>query len=104
MLLLDLSNIAFQTATKSCAAVKLNIHWDGKDKASVISPLGDFFGSSPGYHQYRAYPMGMTAGKCYSYFYMPYKAAKITLTNESSQSVAPLITVLSEPIAGDGRQ
>lgn len=99
MLCWDLSNIAISKRNEIMRGVKLNIYWDGKEKASVVSPLGDFFGSAPGYNSYRAYPMGMTAGRCYSFFYMPYKAAKITLTNESGQSIAPRIAILNEPIA-----
>ena len=43
--------------------------------------------------------MGMVANICYSYFYMPYKAARITLTNESDHTISPHITILSEPVA-----
>jgi hypothetical protein len=98
MLRWDVSNLPLAERREIMRGLKLKIYWDGMENASVASPLGDFFGSAPGYNSYRAYPMGMTAGICYSYFYMPYKAAKITLTNESGHAVAPRITILSEPI------
>jgi hypothetical protein len=99
MLKWNLSNIPNSKRTEIMRGLKLNIYWDGNETASVSSPFGDFFGSAPGYNPYRAYPMGMALNTCYSYFYMPYKSVKITLTNELSQSIIPQITILSEPIS-----
>ncbi|MHB1000140.1 MAG: glycoside hydrolase family 172 protein [Armatimonadota bacterium] len=99
MLRWDLSNIAKSRRDNVMRGLKLNIYWDKRDEASVSTPLGDFFGSAPGYNAYRAYPMGMTADVCYSYFYMPYKSAKITITNESDYAVTPRFSVTSEPVS-----
>ena len=35
----------------------LRIFWDGEDKPSVWSPLGDFFGTAVGYNKYRSLPL-----------------------------------------------
>lgn len=99
MLRWDLSNLPISQREALLRGLALRIYWDRSAQASVVAPLGDFFGSAPGYNPYRAYPMGMITGNCYCFFYMPYQAAKITLTNESDQSITPRITILSEPIA-----
>lgn len=71
----------------------LQINWDGEASPSVWSPLGDFFGSAPGYNAYTTLPMGMLDGKMYSYWYMPFEdSAVITLVNHFEE---PLVLDLS---------
>jgi len=68
--------------------VVLIIKWDGEDEAAVWSPLGDFFGTSPGWNEYKTLPMGMTADWMYSYWYMPFKdGAEIIIHNEYENEV-----------------
>lgn len=51
----------------------LSIHWDGQEYPAVWSPLGDFFGSAPGFNPYQTLPMGMLEnGTMYSNWYMPF--------------------------------
>ena len=64
----------------------LQINWDDEKDASVWSPVGDFFGSAPGYNIYRTLPMGMTEDHMYSFWYMPFsKSATISLTNHFNE-------------------
>ncbi|MEW4924868.1 glycoside hydrolase family 172 protein [Algibacter sp. 2305UL17-15] len=66
----------------------LEIAWDGEANPSVWSPIGDFFGSAPGFNNYKTLPMGMIGDEMYSYWYMPFsKGAKITLHNFSKHPV-----------------
>lgn len=66
----------------------LEIAWDGEAAPSVWSPIGDFFGSAPGFNTYKTLPMGMIDDEMYSYWYMPFsKGAKITLHNFSKHPV-----------------
>lgn len=68
--------------------VVLKIKWDGENKPAVWSPLGDFFGTSPGYNKYKTLPMGMTDEWMYSYWYMPFaKGAEIIIHNEYKDEV-----------------
>ena len=61
----------------------LRITWDGDKEPSVWSPLGDFFGTSPGANKYRSLPLGMTDGGFYSYWYMPFaECARVELVND----------------------
>lgn len=54
---------------------------DGKPQ--VMCPLGDFFGSAPGYNLYKSLVTGMTADGAYALWYMPFaKSAKVELINE----------------------
>ena len=73
------------------------LKWDGEEKASVWSPLGDFFGTSPGYNLYKTLPMGMTEDWMYSYWYMPYeKGAELILENDFDQPVSLSVEVKYE--------
>ncbi|WP_255702925.1 glycoside hydrolase family 172 protein [Antarcticibacterium sp. 1MA-6-2] len=66
----------------------LTIKWDGEEEPSVWSPLGDFFGTSPGWNEYRTFPMGMTEEWMYSYWYMPFKdGAEIAVKNDFNEEV-----------------
>ena len=72
----------------------LQIKWDDEQDASVWSPVGDFFGSAPGYNIYRTLPMGMTEDHMYSYWYMPFsKSATFTLTNHLNEPLDVDFTV-----------
>lgn len=81
--------------------VILQIHWDGEKEPSVWSPIGDFFGSSPGYNLYKTLPMGMTSEGMYSYWYMPFqKTATISLVNNVDIPVSFDLHVGLEPLKG----
>ena len=75
------------------------LKWDGEEKASVWSPLGDFFGTSPGYNLYKTLAMGMTEDWMYSYWYMPYeKGAELILENDFDKPVALTVEVKYEDL------
>lgn len=67
----------------------LTASWDGEKTPSVRAPLGDFFGTAPGYNVYRSLPSGMTAkGVMYSRWFMPFqKSALVRLRNDGPRPV-----------------
>ncbi|MEM7487100.1 MAG: glycoside hydrolase family 172 protein [Bacteroidota bacterium] len=80
----------------------LEIYWDGEDQPSVWTPLGDFFGTSPGWNEYSTLPMGMTEEWAYSYWYMPYgDGAEIALQNYYDGPVSVTLEIEHEPLEGD---
>lgn len=82
--------------------LSLEIRWDGEQEPSVWSPLGDFFGTSPGWNEYRSFPMGMTEKWMYSYWYMPFAVgAEISIKNDFSEAVSVELEVKHEELAGD---
>jgi len=77
----------------------LRISWDGESQPSVWSPLGDFFGTSPGVSYYRSLPLGMTEDGFYSYWYMPFgKRALVELTNDGDEQRAVEFTITHAPL------
>jgi hypothetical protein len=86
----------------------LRITWDDDSRPSVWAPLGDFFGSAPGYNAYKSLPMGMTDSAMYSLWYMPFaRKAHIELVNDGKarRTVAFRITdaPLDKPLEQLGR-
>jgi hypothetical protein len=68
----------------------LRAYWDGNDKPSVETPIGDFFGLNLGqYVIYESEYLACSPGRSLNcYFAMPYrKAARLTVTNEGTQPV-----------------
>jgi hypothetical protein len=62
------------------------IRWDGEDRPSVWSPLGDFFGSAPGVTYHRTLPVGVTDGGFYSHWFMPFaESAELSITNDGTE-------------------
>lgn len=89
-------------------SVTLSMKWDGEQKPSVWTPLGDFFGTGPGINLYKSLPLGMTESGFYSYWYMPFeKSAEIALMNDGKESVTLECTVtvapLKQPVKSLGR-
>ncbi|NLN94012.1 MAG: DUF2961 domain-containing protein [Candidatus Hydrogenedens sp.] len=60
----------------------LKINFD-ENEASVLAPLGDFFGTAPGVNEYQSLPSGtLDDGRLYSRWVMPFqKSADIELIN-----------------------
>ncbi|MBM4041655.1 MAG: DUF2961 domain-containing protein [Planctomycetes bacterium] len=86
----------------------LRITWDDEPKPAVWSPLGDFFGSAPGYKEYRSLPLGMADKAMYSLWYMPFaKKALIELTNDGKEARTVSLDIthapLTKPIEALGR-
>lgn len=77
----------------------IRMKWDGKSAAAVWSPLGDFFGTSPGWNEYRTLPMGMTKKWMYSYWYMPFaKGAEIILENKFDKPIQLQLEIKHEQL------
>ncbi len=88
-----LTHIWFTISARSGNHLKeivLRGYWDGNAKPSVECPVGDFFGLNLGsYHSYESEYLSVGSTKALNcYFAMPYKrAARFTVTNESTQEV-----------------
>ena len=70
--------------------IVLRIYWDGHDKPSVETPVGDFFGLNLGqYVPYRSAFLDCASQNGLNcYFAMPFrKSARITVTNEGKRKV-----------------
>ena len=81
----------------------LSITWDNQDRPSVLTPVGMFFGSSPGIYSYRSLPLGVIQNSFYSNWWMPFsKKATLKLINKGSDEQAIRFTVVSVPIKESG--
>jgi len=79
----------------------ISVKWDGESEPSVWSPIGDFFGSAPGFNKYKTLIMGMTDEGMYSYWYMPFaKHAEINIKNTSDFTVELEIEADHEELPG----
>jgi Protein of unknown function (DUF2961) len=70
--------------------IVLRMYWDGHDKPSVETPVGDFFGLNLGqYNLYQSAFLNCSSAKALNcYFAMPFrKAARITVTNEGGHRI-----------------
>lgn len=75
-----------ETALRGCL---LEIRFDGQAQASVVCPLGDFFGTAPGPNPYASLPLGVKEdGSLYCCWVMPFQQnAELRFTNTTE---APL--------------
>lgn len=80
--------------------VVLRIAFDGQP-ASVVAPLGDFFGTAPGVNPFRGLPGGARPdGTLYSHWVMPYAGgAEITFTNETGPNTMISLRMAAAPRA-----
>ncbi|HEY0075582.1 MAG TPA: DUF2961 domain-containing protein, partial [Abditibacteriaceae bacterium] len=85
----------------------LRVYWDGQANPAIWAPLGDFFGAAPGYAKYKTLPLGMSGEGFYSFWYMPFRKARIEIVNEGQKSLPVQWTIkhapLSRPIETLGR-
>ena len=88
-----ITHIWFTIAAESSHHLKeivLRIYWDGQDKPSVETPVGDFFGLNLGqYSLYQSAFLNCSSVQALNcYFAMPFrKSARITVTNEGKKPV-----------------
>jgi hypothetical protein len=88
-----ITHIWFTISAQSSHHLKeivLRIYWDGQDKPSVETPVGDFFGLNLGqYSLYQSAFLNCSSVQALNcYFAMPFrKSARITVTNEGKQPV-----------------
>lgn len=79
--------------------VSLSINWDGEKTPSVWSPIGDFFGTGPGYNKYKSLPLGQTDDGMYCYWYMPFaEKAVVQLSNEGRAGFVGEISITHAPV------
>jgi hypothetical protein len=72
----------------------LQITWDDEREAAVWCPLGDFFGSVPGWQPYRAFPQGVTDRGFYSDWFMPFSSrAELAISNDSPKPQTLTVTL-----------
>jgi len=65
--------------------VALQITWDDQPRPAVWCPVGDFFGTAPGWNKYKSFLTGVTDEGGYAYWYMPFaKRARIEVINEDT--------------------
>ena len=89
-----ISHIWFTIAAGSPVHLKelvLRAYWDGLDRPSVETPIGDFFGLNLGdYVIFESQYLSCSPGQSLNcYFAMPYrKGARMTVTNEGSRDVS----------------
>lgn len=74
--------------------------WDDFDGPSIWSPIGDFFGGSPGLNPFESLPLGILAdGTMYSHWYMPFgRSAVLEFVNEGDQVVEIKGTIAQQSI------
>jgi hypothetical protein len=88
-----ITHIWFTIAARSGNHLKeivLRGYWDGNDKPSVETPIGDFFGLNLGqYFNYQSAYLACSPGLSLNcYFSMPYRrSARFTVTNEGKQEI-----------------
>jgi hypothetical protein len=88
-----ITHIWFTIAARSGNHLKeivLRGYWDGNEKPSVETPVGDFFGLNLGqYFNYQSAYLACSPGLSLNcYFSMPYrKSARFTITNEGNQEI-----------------
>lgn len=63
----------------------LQITFDGQEKPAVWCPLGDFFGTAPGWNPYRSLLTGLTDDGGYALWYMPFaRTAIVEIVNQDT--------------------
>ena len=97
-LLADFGALPEQHRCELMRGLVLQLEWDGEGVPSVLSPVGDFFGTAPGYSSFRAWPLSMQAGIGESRWAMPYCAAKLVLRNETPYEAALPLAVETEAL------
>lgn len=66
----------------------LRIVWDDEAKPAVLAPIGDFFGTTPGFNAYQSVPLGTDGEWFYCHWVMPFRAsARISVANHAEQPV-----------------
>lgn len=84
----------------------LKIQWDGEPTPSVLVPLGDFFGTSPGANDMASLPLSVirteTGARLICRWVMPFqREAVISLSNHAKKRLSLRATVVVKPRAWD---
>ena len=95
----------FRLSNPSAMALKelvLRIYWDGRERPSVETPLGDFFGLNLGeFFIYQSAFLDCAPNRAMNaWFAMPFRnSARITVTNEGGQDLRALYANIDYQIA-----
>lgn len=91
--------------TRVLRAAVIEILWDDTLAPSVWSPLGDFFGTGPGWNPYQALPCGMLEnGVMYSHWVMPFaRRAVLRVRHEGDEPLELSGKVVVQPTRWDSR-
>ncbi|HWG41569.1 MAG TPA: glycoside hydrolase family 172 protein [Gemmataceae bacterium] len=78
----------------------LRITFDDAEGPSVLTPLGDFFGTGAGDRRFRSLMTGMTDKEYYSYWPMPFaKRARVEIVNDTTEAVTiERFNVMASPV------
>ncbi|EOL45280.1 hypothetical protein RV11_GL000798 [Enterococcus phoeniculicola] len=80
----------------------INIYWDQQEIPSVSVPLGDFFGSAPGYNLMKTIGVGITEKRLYANWYMPFSSGvRIEIVNEGVLDYPLVMHYNMEPLTVD---
>lgn len=83
----------------SLASWYINMYWDGAADPAVSMSVADFYGSHYGIDAFDNAAYGVSEdGTLYSTWYMPFNAAKITLTNASDSACNVQATFATETL------
>jgi hypothetical protein len=82
----------------------LRIVWDDEAKPAVLTPIGDFFGTGPGFNAYQSVPMGTDGEWFYCHWVMPFRAsARIGAANHGDQPVTVDWEIGSSELPGESQ-
>ena len=85
---------------KLLRSLVLKLTWDDDATPAVWSPLGDFFGVVGGASPYRSLPLGLLPdGTFYSYWYMPFRRARVEVANDGPFAVATSWRITHAPLS-----
>ncbi len=77
----------------------LELAWDDEPERAVWTPLGDFFGTAPGFNRYTSFPAGMKDNGFYSYWFMPFaKSARVRIGNDGARTYPLEVEILQVPL------
>lgn len=77
----------------------LTIYWDKQEQPAVEVPLGDFFGSAPGYNLVKSLALGMTEKRMYANWFMPFSdGAKVIFSYAGTENLQLQISYRFEKI------
>jgi hypothetical protein len=83
----------------SLREMTLSLFWDEEKRPSVWSPLGDFFGTSPGVNPFKTRPMGCIDGTFYSHWYMPFaNGMKLVISNDGTTTRKVAVELETVPL------
>lgn len=78
----------------------LIIYWDQEENPSVSVPIGDFFGTAPGYNKFKTLVNGISEKRMYAKWYMPYSEGfKIVLDNQSNTNLSCRLVLNNEELS-----